>query len=61
MMSDLDPDHIVDEGVQFILRRDERNQALLPELKRRLGMTTPQALQAIKIAKAIREGGRHAA
>lgn len=61
MMSDLNPDRIVDEGVLFILNRDERNQALLVELRQRFGMTTEQCLEAIKIAKAIREGGQHAA
>lgn len=57
---DLDPDEAVRLAAHWILERDQRNQSLFSEMRQRHGLTTPQCIEAVKLAKLLREGGADA-
>jgi hypothetical protein len=61
-MSDLQPDEAVTAAGRWLAGDPERHGgAILPEVKTRFGLTTPEAIDAIRLANAIRrEGGANA-
>ncbi|PZV39742.1 hypothetical protein [Mesorhizobium kowhaii] len=55
---DLQPDEAVRLAAEFIVRgRNQVGQALVPEIRTRFGVTTLQAVDAIRLAQKLRSGG----
>ncbi|MEQ1955959.1 hypothetical protein [Mesorhizobium sp. CN2-181] len=61
MQSDLQPDESVAAAGRWLASDPARAGAILPEIKTRFGLTTPEAIEAIRLANAIRRetGGAH--
>jgi hypothetical protein len=59
-MADLEPDEAVAAAARWIATDPERHGALLPEVRCRFGITTPQAIEAIRLANTLRKGGANA-
>ncbi|MER8844038.1 MULTISPECIES: hypothetical protein [Mesorhizobium] len=58
--SDLQPDEAVRAAAEFLASPRERSgQACVPELRTRYGLTTPEAIEAIRLANALRLARAH--
>ena len=54
-MSDLQPDEAVRAAAEYLAwGRDRTGLPTIPELRTRFGLTTPEAIEAIRIANALR-------
>lgn len=52
--ADLHPDESVTAAAKWLAANPVRNSALLPEMRTRFGITTLEAIEAIRIANTIR-------
>lgn len=54
-MSDLQPDEAVRAAAEYLAHgRDRTGQPTIPELRTRFGLTTPEAIEAVRLANALR-------
>ena len=51
---DLHPDEAVTAAARWLAANPVRQTALLPEMRTRFGITTPQCIEAIRLANEIR-------
>jgi hypothetical protein len=62
MQADLQPNETLDLAAAWILTRDSRDQAIIPEMRKRFGLSTGECIEAIGMAKMLRlqmTGGAH--
>lgn len=58
---DLNPDVSVQAAAEWLAAgREQTGRAIVPEMKIRFGITTPQACEAIQMAQQLRRGGVNA-
>ncbi len=53
-----DASGILTDAAMWVLHRDRRDQALIPEMRKRFGISTRECIVALNIAKKIK-GGAH--
>ncbi|RUV41395.1 hypothetical protein EOD29_22840 [Mesorhizobium sp. M1A.T.Ca.IN.004.03.1.1] len=55
MQTDLEPNEIIRQAAEFIASpREHSGRATIPEVRERCGLTTPQAIEALRLANALR-------
>lgn len=60
MQTDLEPDEMIRHAAEFIAGPRERTgRATIPEVRERYGLTTPQAIEALRLANALRLARAH--
>jgi len=60
MQTDHDPNEAVREAALYLAGPRERTgEATIPDLRSRFGISTMEAIEAIRLANSIRDGGRN--
>lgn len=62
MQTDLQPDEAVTAAALYLVSPRERSgRATVPDLRTRFGITTMQAIEAMRLASRLKDGGAYAA
>ncbi|MBZ9748309.1 hypothetical protein LB516_24055 [Mesorhizobium sp. CO1-1-7] len=59
MQFDLNPDQQVQHAAEWLAGGGKTGAATVPELRSRFGITAPQAIEAIRLANALRLARAH--